>query len=134
MGKKIPKARLDLTSLMDVMFLVLVFFVYSIFEMTVHKGVKVDLPEAAGAPEKGERVVITITAEDKLQLNGRAVSRQALLNDVKLLLTEQRVPVIISGDRRSTLGTGVGLLADLKAAGAEKVSFQVKREAPAAVR
>ncbi|MCQ2388848.1 MAG: biopolymer transporter ExbD [Kiritimatiellae bacterium] len=128
MGGKIPKARLDLTSLMDVMFLVLVFFVYSIFDMTVHRGVKVDLPDAAGAREKGERVVITITDQDALQLNGRDVSRDALLNDVRLLLSDQDLPVIISGDRRATLGAGVGLLADLKAAGAEKVSFQVRRE------
>ena len=39
-------------SLMDVMFLVLVFFIYCIFDMAVHKGLKVDLPDAAGAAEK----------------------------------------------------------------------------------
>ena len=32
-------ARLEMTPLMDVMFLVLVFFIYCIFNMTVHRGV-----------------------------------------------------------------------------------------------
>ena len=59
-----------MTSLMDVMFLVLVFFIYCIFDMAVHKGLKVDLPNAAGADEKGERIVITIKQDDSIQLNG----------------------------------------------------------------
>ena len=37
---------------MDVMFLVLVFFIYCIFDMAVHKGLKVDLPQARGADER----------------------------------------------------------------------------------
>ena len=58
------EARVELVSLMDVMFLVLVFFVYSIFDMAVHRGLKVDLPTATGTLEKGERVVVTINAQD----------------------------------------------------------------------
>ena len=42
--KKNRRPRLEMTSLMDVMFLVLVFFIYCIFDMAVHKGLKVDLP------------------------------------------------------------------------------------------
>ena len=45
--KKNLKARLELASLLDVMFLVLVFFIYCISEMAVHKGERVDLPVAA---------------------------------------------------------------------------------------
>ena len=119
-------ARLEMTSLMDVMFLVLVFFVYCIFDMTVHRGLKVDLPNAAGADEKGERIVLTIGADDALQLNGESVTREAALSKVKeLYAADMRLPVLISGDRKSSLGTGVELLSDLKAAGVEKVSFQV---------
>ena len=127
MGKKRRRgARLEMTSLMDVMFLVLVFFIYCIFDMTVHRGLKVDLPRGEGQPEKGERIVITITAENTLQVNGKETAREAILSKVKNLAAVQAdVPVIISGDRRASLGTGIELLAELKAAGIEKVSFQV---------
>lgn len=122
-------ARLEMTSLMDVMFLVLVFFVYCIFDMTVHKGVKVDLPNAAGADEKGERIVLTIGADDSLQLNGEPMTRTAVVAKVKdLSAVGVRLPVLISGDRQSSLGTGIEILSDLKAAGIEKVSFQVRGE------
>ena len=40
------------------------------------------------------------------------------------------LPVLISGDRRASLGSGVELLAELKAAGVEKASFQVKGPRP----
>ena len=119
-------ARLEMTSLMDVMFLVLVFFIYCIFDMTVHKGLKVDLPNAAGADEKGERVVLTIGPDDALQFNGETVTREAALAKVKdLYAADMKLPVLISGDRKSSLGTGIELLSELKAAGVEKVSFQV---------
>lgn len=115
-----------MTSLMDVMFLVLVFFIYCIFDMAVHKGLKVDLPNAAGADEKGERVVITIKADDSIQLNGMPMGKEDVVARVKELnAVKMKLPVLISGDRKSSLGVGIELLSDLKAAGVEKASFQV---------
>ena len=123
-------ARLEITSLMDVMFLVLVFFIYCIFDMAVHKGLKVDLPEAGGAYEKGERIVVTILADDSLQLNGLPLPADEIVSRVhELCALHMELPVLISGDRRSSLGTGIELLAALKAAGVEKASFQVMGDA-----
>ena len=129
MGKRRRGARLEMTSLMDVMFLVLVFFIYCIFDMAVHKGLKVDLPNAAGADEKGERIVVTIRADDTMQLNGMPMSREEVISRVRELnRVKMNLPVLISGDRRSSLGVGIELLSALKAAGVEKASFQVSGE------
>ena len=118
-----------MTSLMDVMFLVLVFFIYCIFDMAVHKGLKVDLPNAAGADEKGERIVITIKQDDTIQLNGMEMKKADVIARVKeLYAVKMKLPVLISGDRKSSLGVGIELLAELKAAGVEKASFQVSGE------
>ena len=120
------EARVELVSLMDVMFLVLVFFIYSIFDMAVHRGLKVDLPSAPGILEKGERVIVTIDPEDAFQLNGRPLPQDSLVAEVKrLVAVRKETPVLISGDRKASLGAGIELLARLKAAGVEKVSFQV---------
>ena len=114
-------------SLMDVMFLVLVFFIYCIFDMAVHKGLKVDLPDAAGAAEKGERLVVPILPDDSMQLNGMPMERDAIVSRVRELnAVKMNLPVLISGDRKSSLGTGIELLSALKAAGVEKATFQVK--------
>lgn len=116
-----------MTSLMDVMFLVLVFFIYCIFDMSVHRGLKVDLPNASGTIEKGDRIVVTIAGDDSIQVNGVQMPLDDAVLDVgKRWSTGKGMPVLISGDRGSTLGTGIELLERLKQAGVEKVSFQVK--------
>ena len=114
---------------MDVMFLVLVFFIYCIFDMAVHKGLKVDLPNAAGAAEKGERIVVTILADDSMLLNGIPMARDEVVSRVRdLNAVKMNLPVLISGDRKSSLGVGIELLSALKAVGVGKASFQVKGE------
>ena len=124
--KKKYQPRLEMTSLMDVMFLVLVFFIYCIFDMAVHKGLKVELPNAAGADEKGERIVVTVKDDDTMQLNGMDLGRDEIVARVKELhAVKMDLPVLVSGDRKSSLGTGIELLSDLKTAGVEKASFQV---------
>ena len=128
--KKKRQVRLEMTSLMDVMFLVLVFFIYCIFDMAVHKGLKVDLPNAAGADEKGERIVVTVKADDSIQLNGMDMTKDDVIARVKELnAVNMKLPVLISGDRKSSLGVGIELLSELKAVGVEKASFQVTGKA-----
>ena len=123
-------ARLEITPLLDVMFLVLVFFIYCIFDMAVHKGLKVELPQTGGAMEKGERIVVTIKADDSMQLNGMDMSRAEIVSRVRELnAVKMDLPVLISGDRKSSLGAGIELLGELKSAGVEKASFQVSGEA-----
>lgn len=124
--RKAPRPRLEMTSLMDVMFLVLVFFIYCIFDMTVHKGVKVDLPTAQGALEKGETIVITIRSDNTLQFNGQDMARDEIVSRVReLYAVKMKLPVLVAGDRRSELGLGIELLSELKQVGVEKISFQV---------
>ena len=94
--------------------------------MAVHKGLKVDLPNTSGADEKGERIVITIRADDSMQFNGVDTTKEDAVARVKeLAAVDMKLPVLISGDRRSSLGVGIELLGDLKAAGVERASFQV---------
>ena len=124
--KRKRRARVELTPLLDVMFLVLVFFIYCIFDMAVHRGVKVDLPEAEGAPERGERIVITVGADDAVELNGIRLARDEAVSRVKALCAAGvRMPVLVSADRRASFGAGGELLAALKAAGVDAASVQV---------
>ncbi|HOE62035.1 MAG TPA: biopolymer transporter ExbD [Kiritimatiellia bacterium] len=124
-GYEDRKARLEMISLMDVMFLILVFFVYSIFSMAVHRGLKVELPAARGVPEQGERVIVTLAADGTLSLNRRPLALEDLVRGVTLLWRETGTPVLISTDRAAPLGVGIELLGRLKEGGVERVTFQV---------
>jgi biopolymer transport protein ExbD len=120
---------MELTSLMDVMFLVLVFFIYCVSEMAVHRGLKVDLPDAAGEKEPGERIIVSISSDDRLQLNGMELGCDEIVSRVKAIAQSgMEIPVLVCGDRKASLGIGIELLGKLKAAGLAKVSFQVSGE------
>lgn len=126
MSRRRRGVRLEMTALMDVMFLVLVFFIYSVFEMSVHRGMKVDLPRATGSAEPGDRIVLTIASDDSLQLEGVSVTRADVVARMRRLVAAKvDLPVLVSGDRRATLGAGLELVAELKAAGVSKIDFQV---------
>ena len=130
-GYEDRKARMEMISLMDVMFLILVFFVYSIFSMSVHRGLKVDLPAAKGVQEKGEQTIITVSADNTLYLNKQPMPIDELVIAVVRLWRESAAPVLISADKAALLGTGVELLGKLKNGGAERVAFQVSGETQA---
>lgn len=121
-------ARIEMVPLMDVVFLLLVFFIYAMFTMTVQRGVRVDLPQAAGRPAPDGVLTITLARDGAYQLDGRSLSRDDLLLEVVDRHRTANQPVLISADRQVPLGTGVELLAHLRQAGVEAVTFQVSPE------
>ncbi len=129
-GYEDRKARLEMLPLMDVMFLILAFFVYSIFSMSIHRGLKVDLPAAAGQSQRGEQAVITLAADGSLSLNKEPMPVDLLVAATVRLWRERATPVLISADRAAPLGTGIELLGRLRSGGVEKVAFQVSGQAP----
>lgn len=124
-GFEETKPRMEMIPLMDVMFLNLLFFVYASFSMTVHHGLKVDLPSAAGVTEKGEQTVITVNADNSLYLNKQPMTLDELVPATVRIWRERSSPVLISADRAAALGTGIELLEKLKNGGVERVVFQV---------
>jgi biopolymer transport protein ExbD len=116
---------MEMISLMDVMFLILVVFVYSIFSMSVHRGLKVDLPSAKGAVERGEQTIITLAADGSLSLDKQPMPLDDLVLATVKRWREQARPVLISADRAAQLGVGIELLGKLKNGGVERVAFHV---------
>lgn len=49
--------RIEMLPLIDIVFLLLVFFIYAMLSMAVHRGQKVDLPASAGATLEEERAI-----------------------------------------------------------------------------
>ncbi len=119
-------ARLEMIPLMDVVFLLLVFFIYAMFSMSVHRGVRVDLLRGAVAAESGDRIVIILTADNRIELNGTPAALDDAVIGAVELWRERATPVLISADRKADIGPGIELLSKLKNGGVEAVAFQVE--------
>ncbi len=135
-GYEERKVRMEMLPLMDVMFLLLLMFVYSSFAMAVHRGVKVALPSVSGPLFQGERIIITLTAENEFSLEGEPMALGDVAQATINLWHQENRPVLISADRAAALGNAIELLGKLRQGGVEQVAFQVdgKRDEPAANR
>jgi biopolymer transport protein ExbD len=130
-GYEAKKARVEMLPLIDVVFLLLVFFIYAMVSMVVHRGLKVDLPSAGTATmEHDDYISITIDADNRFFLNGTPAPAEGVANEVLRLRGNQDKPVFIEGDRLADLGLAIELLDQLKKAGIEEVSFSCKADHP----
>ena len=124
------RARIELVPLIDTVFLLLVFFIYAMLTMTVHRSVKVDLPKAGNPePQLKEHVVITINEQGALFVNREPVEEKNLVEAVEAALGVSRYRiVVIDGDRKAALGQGVRILERLSHIDDVRVAFSVEAE------
>ena len=128
-GYESKKARVEMLPLIDVVFLLLVFFISAMLSMVVHHGLKVDLPSTGTSTlEKNDYIAVTIDAENNLFVNSEPFTAEALTPHIIRLREASARPVFIEGDRRADLGQAIELLDSLKRAGIEEVSFSCSRE------
>lgn len=121
-------ARLEMTPIMDVVFLLIVFFVYAFMSMTVQRGVRVELPRADGSVSRGDSIQLVLNDADEVFLDGRtAMTRRAAVDSAALRAKETGLPVVIRADRQAHAGPALELMADLRAKGVTKVTYQVEK-------
>ena len=123
-GTRDGGARLEMTPMMDVVFLLLVFFIYAMVTMSVHRGIDVALPQAANAPLPGGHAVITLAADGGAWLEDRPVDDASLVACVVVECSGR--PILISADERVPIGRGLVLLSALREAGIAEVAFQTR--------
>lgn len=59
--KAVGKPRVEMLPLIDIVFLLLIFFIYAMISMAVHRGLDLDLPESSTAqPSKDELLSISV--------------------------------------------------------------------------
>jgi biopolymer transport protein ExbD len=105
---KIFRGKMDMTPLLDVMFLLVIFFLIST-SYDFQKGFKVELPESEAPLVRGDKLVVVIASkgdsgEEKDSLiffNNEEVSWENL--EVKLAerIGDRSIPVVVNGEKSS---------------------------------
>ena len=100
---KIEKGMVDLTPLVNVFFLLFLFFLFT-SSFIFQPGIKVSLPKALTSEViQQEGVVITVTGDDRIYLNEREISQKELVTNLKLL-AKDKAPLLLKADSRASLG------------------------------
>lgn len=127
-GYENRRARIEIIPLIDIVFLLLVFFIYAMLSMTVHRGLRVELPSASTAQvDKRDYVDISINKDNQIFINGVRVALDDFTAEI-LKAGNRDKPVFISGDRRADLGLAISILDRLRKAGISDVSFETRQE------
>ena len=125
------RVRVEMVPLIDMFFLLLVFFIFGVFSMSLQEGIVVDLPAAATASplKEDETVTISITEEGGLFLDQGAMTLDTLAAALRSEALRSPKPfVAINADTRVRHGLVIKVLDTVREAGLQRVSFQTAPE------
>ena len=118
--------RIEMIPLIDVVFLILVFLIYAILSMVIHRGFKVDLPQATTAEiDKEDYVSITVDKENRILLNKEEVLLDNLSEEIRTKV-EKGVKIFINGDKEADLGVVINVLDTLRKDEIKEVYFETQ--------
>ena len=121
-------ARFELLPLLDVIFLLLIFFIFVMLKMTMQSNIKVDLPQLVSSIQQTEEsIMISINANNKTFINEQEIDIQELTEKMLQLQKGTNKPILIRGDQQSDLGIALNILDQLRQAGFEKVAFATEK-------
>ncbi len=128
--KKRPRyaIHVPLTSLIDIVFLLLVYFLLTTNFM-VDEGMDIRLPKAqASRPQVNQEVIVYIDKDGKTFLQEKEVGLEELSHRVSYLLSQAMEKiVVVKADRNVVLDKAVNVMDVIKAAGAEKLVLATER-------
>jgi len=118
--------EVDLTPLIDMVFILLIFFIIS-SSFIKDAGIVVERPSAATGESQNAQVVIAIDADNILWMEGASIDIRSLSARVGQLLTErQDLGIIVAADVRTNAGLLVRVLDLCRQAGVTNVSVATK--------
>jgi biopolymer transport protein ExbD len=124
------RPRIEMIPLIDVVFLLLVFFIYSMLSMTIHRGLPVNLPTASTSMvDKEAFITITVQQDGGLFLDDRAVDTRDLAS---LLMQEKQkdpdVQVYLRADKEVSYQRAVEVMDLVRSAGIHKLALETQWE------
>jgi len=100
---KIEKGLLDLTPLVNIFFLLFIFFLFT-SSFIFQPGIRVSLPKAVTSEVlQQDNVIVTITKDDKIFLEERQITLDELSSRLRIIAKE-KAGFLIKADSRASLG------------------------------
>jgi biopolymer transport protein ExbD len=124
------KARIEMLPLIDIVFLLLVFFIYAMLSMAVHRGLPVELPLSTSA-EIDKKLVLSVTvkADETVYVDKEPVDFADLTQVLQSKAGVTREPgVLVFADRTLSYQMIYKVLDKIRQAGLSRISLQADFE------
>jgi biopolymer transport protein ExbD len=129
--KKRRAPSIIIVSLVDILTILLIFFVVSTTFKKDQPEVQINLPEsktAAAVPAEMEHALITVDQNDEIKLDGRAVSADDLEGAVRELPATRKSSLALQADKKASYGTIIKVMDALKLAGVKNLPAFTREE------
>lgn len=118
--------EVNLTPMLDVVFIMLIFFIVTT-SFIKESGVEIERPESSAAtPQAEAQVMVAITAEGAVWVDGHAVDRHRVGDSVADLVSGDG-SVVIQADREAATGLLIEVMDRIREAGVEQVAVAATR-------
>ena len=124
------KVRIEMLPLIDIVFLLLVFFIYAMLSMAVHRGLPVELPLSNTAEiDKKLTLSVTVKTDETIYVNKERVTLADLTRVLREKAGESRDSgVLIFADRALPYQMIYKVLDKIRLAGLSRISLQAELE------
>ncbi len=118
------EATIDMTPMLDVVFIMLIFFIVTA-SFVKEAGIDVNRPEAATAVKKDRaNILVAISDKGEIWINKRKVDVRAVQANIERLYAENpQGTVVIQADRKATTDVLIKVMDASRAAGIQDVSI-----------
>ena len=118
------EAEVNITPLLDIVFIMLIFFIVTA-TFVKESGIQVDRPSARTAVvQEHAAILIAIDADDRIWINRRVIDVRAVrASTERLHLENPQGSVVIQADKKSSNGTLVQVMDQVRLAGVERIAI-----------
>lgn len=122
------KVRIEMVPMIDCVFLLLVFFIYAMLSMAVHRGLPVNLPASKTVKiDKKLILAVTIKADGSIFVDKEPVELDRLTTALQAKAEGQEQPgVLLFADRKLTYQSLFEVLDLIRQAGLNRISLQAE--------
>lgn len=124
------KARIEMLPLIDIVFLLLVFFIYAMLSMAVHRGLPVALPSSTTAKiDKSAPLSITLKEDGTIYVDREKTTLASLGKTLRGLgRTRKETGVLLFADRTVSYQRLFRVMDQIRISGITRISLQAEVE------
>ncbi len=122
--KKRRAPSIIIVSLVDILTILLIFFVVSTTFKKDQPEVQINLPEsktATNTPSEAEHAVVSVDQNDEVKLDGKSVGVDELQSAVNDLPPTRKSTLALQADKKASFGTIIKVMDALKLAGVKNL-------------
>ncbi|OEU47971.1 MAG: protein TolR [Desulfobulbaceae bacterium S3730MH12] len=126
-GRRRLVSDINVTPMVDVMLVLLIIFMVTAPMMT--QGLNVDLPETTSKSLRQEEkpLILTINKDGEISINNVPLVRKLMIQELeKNYRANKDQPLFLRADKNVPYGIVVGVMADIKAVGFDKIGMITK--------